>query len=161
MVTSYMIKHIKLDSIQYNAALAITGTISGASKEKLYDELRFETLQKRRWCRKLCCFFKIFRYKLSILIKLCFRFRYIENIMLYLNGGVLIYMYKQSNTVYCLSHLHSSRGCTTWKIKFCYVRCNSKDWIDNISYLCFIFYSHAKYGFKKANPTSFCWKYAL
>ena len=108
-----MIKHIKLDSIQYNAALAITGTISGASKEKLYDELRFETLQKRRWYRKLCCFFKIFNYKLSILIKFCFRFRYIENIMLYLNGGVLIYMYKESNTVYCLSHLHGSRGCTT------------------------------------------------
>ena len=25
---------------------------------------------------------------------------------MYLNGGVLIYMYKQSNTVYYLSHLH-------------------------------------------------------
>ena len=41
----------------------------------------------------------------SILITLCFRFRYIENITLYLNGGVLIYMYKQSNTVSCLSYL--------------------------------------------------------
>ena len=27
--------------------------------------------------------------------------------MLYLSGGVLIYMYKQSNTVYSLSHLQS------------------------------------------------------
>ena len=36
----------------------------------------------------------------SILITLCFSFRYIENIMFYLSGGVLIYMYKQSNTVY-------------------------------------------------------------
>ena len=32
----------KLDSIQYNATLAITGTIRGTSKEKLYDELDLE-----------------------------------------------------------------------------------------------------------------------
>ena len=57
--------HQKLDSIQYNAALAITGAIRGTSKEKLYDELGLETLEKRRWYRKLCCFFKIFRYKCS------------------------------------------------------------------------------------------------
>ena len=55
--------HQKLDSIQYNAALAITGAIRGTSKEKLYDELGLETLEKRRWYRKLCCFFKISRYK--------------------------------------------------------------------------------------------------
>ena len=55
--------HHKLDSFQYNAALAITGAIRGTSKEKLYDELGLETLEKRRWYRKLCCFFKIFRYK--------------------------------------------------------------------------------------------------
>ena len=55
--------HQKLDSIQYNAALAITGAIRGTSKEKLYNELGLETLKKRRWYRKLCCFLKIFRYK--------------------------------------------------------------------------------------------------
>ena len=38
--------HQKLDSIQYNAALAITGAIRGTSKEKLYDELGLETLEK-------------------------------------------------------------------------------------------------------------------
>ena len=43
--------------------MAITGAIRGSSKEKLYDELGLETLEKRRWYRKLCCFFKIFRYK--------------------------------------------------------------------------------------------------
>ena len=31
--------HQKLESIQYNAALAITGTIRGSSREKLYQEL--------------------------------------------------------------------------------------------------------------------------
>ena len=40
--------HQKLDSIQYNAALAITGAIREKSKEKLYDELGLETLEKRR-----------------------------------------------------------------------------------------------------------------
>ena len=43
--------------------MAITGAIRRTSKEKLYDELGLETLEKRRWYRKLCCFFKIFRYK--------------------------------------------------------------------------------------------------
>ena len=53
--------HQKIESVQYNSALAITGTIRGTSKEKLYHELGLETLEKRRWYRKLCCFFKIFR----------------------------------------------------------------------------------------------------
>ena len=55
--------HQKLDSIQYNAALAITGDIRGISKEKLYDELGLGTLEKRTWYIKLSCFLKTFRYK--------------------------------------------------------------------------------------------------
>ena len=51
--------HEKLKSIQYNAALAITGAIRGSSIEKLYQELGFESLQQRQWYRKLCFFFKI------------------------------------------------------------------------------------------------------
>ena len=51
--------HQKLESIQYNAALAITGAIRGSSREKLYQELGFESLKQRRWFRKLCYFFKI------------------------------------------------------------------------------------------------------
>ena len=38
----------KLDFIQYNAALAITGAIRLTSKEKLYHELGFESLRSRR-----------------------------------------------------------------------------------------------------------------
>ena len=34
----------KIESFQYNAALAITGTIRGSSKEELYQELGFEYL---------------------------------------------------------------------------------------------------------------------
>ena len=38
----------KLESLQYNAALAITEAIRGTSKEKLYKELGFEYLNSRR-----------------------------------------------------------------------------------------------------------------
>ena len=53
--------HEKLENFQYNASLAITGAIRGTSKEKLYQELGFESLQHRRWFRKLCTFYKIFK----------------------------------------------------------------------------------------------------
>ena len=55
--------HRKLESIQYNAALAITVAIQVTSKEKLYQELGFASLQQRRWYRKLCYFYKIFKEK--------------------------------------------------------------------------------------------------
>ena len=48
----------KLESLQYNSALAITGAIRGMSTEKLYNEPGLETLEKRRWYRKLCASIK-------------------------------------------------------------------------------------------------------
>ena len=48
----------RLESIQYNAALAITGAIRGSSREKLYQKLGFESIQQRRWYRKLFLFYK-------------------------------------------------------------------------------------------------------
>ena len=53
--------HFTKRSVQYNSALAITGAIKRTSKEKVYHELGLESLEKRRWYRKLCCFHKIFR----------------------------------------------------------------------------------------------------
>ena len=50
-----------METIQYNAALAMTGAIRGYCREKLYQELGLETLQQRRWYRKLCCFYKILK----------------------------------------------------------------------------------------------------
>ena len=41
--------HQKLESIQHNAALAITGAIIGTSSENLYQELGLESPQQRRW----------------------------------------------------------------------------------------------------------------
>ena len=41
-----------MESVQYNAALAVTGAIRGTSREKLYQELGLESLRKRRWYLK-------------------------------------------------------------------------------------------------------------
>ena len=41
----------KVESVQYNVALAIAGAIRGTWKEKLYQELGFESLKDRRWLR--------------------------------------------------------------------------------------------------------------
>ena len=50
---------LSIKSGQYNAAWAITGAVRETSTEKLYQELGFESLQQRRWYRKLCCLFKV------------------------------------------------------------------------------------------------------
>ena len=52
--------HQKLESIQYNACLALSGASRGSSREKLYQELGLEFLQHQRWYRKLSLFHKIF-----------------------------------------------------------------------------------------------------
>ena len=50
----------KLESVQYNAALAITGTIKGTSSQvKLYKELGHESLKLRRKLRRLFTFNKM------------------------------------------------------------------------------------------------------
>ena len=59
--------HLKLESIQYHACLAITGAIRGSSREKLYQELGLESLQQRHWYRKLCCFYKSLKTKVRVI----------------------------------------------------------------------------------------------
>ena len=58
----------KLETVQYNAALAITGAIKGTSCEKLYQELGLEYLQQRRCMRRLCLFYKVVSTKLPAYI---------------------------------------------------------------------------------------------
>ena len=53
----------KLESVQCDSALAITGDIRGSSREKLYQELGLESLKLRRWYQKLCLFFKLKKNK--------------------------------------------------------------------------------------------------
>ena len=47
----------RIESVQYKAALAITGAIQGSSRNKLYQELGLEHLHQRRCIRRLCLFY--------------------------------------------------------------------------------------------------------
>ena len=51
----------KLESLQYNARLAITGGIKGFSTEKSYEELGLESLKSRRWYRKMSFLYKVLK----------------------------------------------------------------------------------------------------
>ena len=65
MVTLYLTRLLmtlfvkKLESVQYNAALAITGAIKGTSQVKLCRELGLKSLKLRRKLRRLSTFYKI------------------------------------------------------------------------------------------------------
>ena len=73
--------HQKLESLQYNGCLAITGAICGSSREKLFGELGLESLQQHCWYRKLCSFYKIFKNKSP---------RYLFNIISIRNSSYII-----------------------------------------------------------------------
>ena len=45
--------HQKLESIQYNTCLAVSRAIMGSSREKLYQQLGLESLQRQRWYKSL------------------------------------------------------------------------------------------------------------
>ena len=49
----------KIESIQYQAVLAITGEIHVTSQTKLYNELGIESTKLRQWFKRFCYFFKI------------------------------------------------------------------------------------------------------
>ena len=49
----------KIEKVQYQAALAITGCWRGTNRNKIYEELGWESLSDRRWSRRLFHFFKI------------------------------------------------------------------------------------------------------
>ena len=53
----------KIETVQYNAVLAITGAIRGTSKEKLYWELGLEPLKDREWLRRMSYMYKIISTK--------------------------------------------------------------------------------------------------
>ena len=48
-----------LEQVQYKAALIVSGCWQGTSRVRLYDELGWESLSDRRWCRRLTTLFKI------------------------------------------------------------------------------------------------------
>ena len=49
----------KIESVQYSAALVVTGAWRGTSREKIYAELGWESLSSRRWSRRMILFYKI------------------------------------------------------------------------------------------------------
>ena len=49
----------KAEKCQYQAALAVTGAWQGSSRSKLYEELGWESLSERRWCRRILQIHKI------------------------------------------------------------------------------------------------------
>ena len=49
----------KIEALQYNAALAITGCVRGTSREKLYSELGLTSLYDRRRFHRLSLYYKI------------------------------------------------------------------------------------------------------
>ena len=53
----------KVERTRYKAALAIAGTWQGANRSKLYEELGWETLSDRHWCKRILQIHKIEKYK--------------------------------------------------------------------------------------------------
>ena len=51
----------KLESIQYKAALVITGFIQGTLRDKIYQELGLESLISRRWYKRLSLMFEVMK----------------------------------------------------------------------------------------------------
>ena len=51
----------KVERIQYQAAVAITGTWQGSNRTKLYEELGWKTLSDRRMCRRILQIHKIMK----------------------------------------------------------------------------------------------------
>ena len=49
----------KVEKTQYRAALAITGAWKGSNRTKLYEELGWESLTDRRYCKRILHFHKI------------------------------------------------------------------------------------------------------
>ena len=49
----------KVERTQYQAALTLTGTWQGTNRSKRYEELGWETLSDRRWCRRILQIHKI------------------------------------------------------------------------------------------------------
>ena len=57
--------HQRIWSIQYNATIPLTGAVRITSSKKLYQELGLESLRSRRWLRKFCLFYKLYKNKSS------------------------------------------------------------------------------------------------
>ena len=60
---------VQLENIQYQTALRITGTWKGTNRTKIYEELGWESLSDRRWCRRILQIHKIVSDKTPLYLK--------------------------------------------------------------------------------------------
>ena len=58
-----------VEKVQYQAAIAITGAWQGSSRSKLYEELGWESLSDRRWCRRILQIYKVANNKVPAYLK--------------------------------------------------------------------------------------------
>ena len=70
----------KIESVQYNASLAIAGCFLGASWDKLYSELGFKSLADRWFYRRLIAFYKIVNKKAPEYLIDCLSTQYLASI---------------------------------------------------------------------------------
>ena len=99
--------HQNIESIQYNAALPITGAVRGTSREKLYQELGFESFQQRRWYRKLCCLFKIINNQSP---RYLFRLVPSPNTIYFSRNSENIPQIRTNMTFYTVDYCHKPKG---------------------------------------------------
>ena len=84
---------VRLDKIQYTAAKIVTGALHFTSKEKLYDELGWETIQSRTEFLGLSLFHKIVKNQTRPLIRDCLPPRSVNHETLR-SGGLINFPYK-------------------------------------------------------------------
>ena len=92
----------KLESYQYNAALAIKVAIRGTSKTKIYNELGLESLRFRRYFRRLCTFFKIKQTEMP---------SYLFNLISQSNHNYNTRQYDNIESFYCRTDAFKKKFC--------------------------------------------------
>ena len=55
--------NVKMESLQYNATLAITEAIARSSTEKIYEKLGLECLKSQCWYRKMSFLYKVLEHE--------------------------------------------------------------------------------------------------
>ena len=58
-ITKLSVQMNKIESVQTQAAYAVSGSWKGTSAKKIYEELGWEWLSQRRWYRRMSTFYKI------------------------------------------------------------------------------------------------------
>ena len=111
-MTNQITSHLKtkMENIQYESCIAITGAIRGTSREHSYHELGLKSLGDQRWCRKLTFFYKIMnelapKYVANIYMLMIIRLTKQEhqNIAMQKRFGTRTEIFRQSFFPFCVN----------------------------------------------------------